>query len=979
MIPDKKLPRSERPFQTGLKQRVWETYQQTIERGFRWLLWTLLLWIVIETAIGIPFFYVRKMAALALACILGLVYLIDLRLLRRGRFKAASWSFLFVTWLVSFVVMILRGGIGSQYMVLLLATSIAAGWLLGGRSMLGFSLLTIGATLVLAIFQARGIQFPNYFSGRNPIGTWMFFGFSVATAVVPLKHILDSLRQSISALSDSEEKFRALVHSADCIVWEGDAATLRFTFVSHSAERILGYPIRQWLGEADFLCNHLHPSDCTSVMHLCGDAGQALGDFEFRSRMIAADGRIVWLHNKVHVIPETERTPRLRGIMMDISHHAQAELERKQAEEALRQNQRELLEAQRVAQVGSWHWNPRTDAVTWSAELYRIAGRDPALPAPRYEEQMNLYSPESWKRMQQCVAEALATGATYTLDLELIRPDGSTRWIMDHGEAIRDESGRVICLRGTAQDITERKRIENSLRLFRALVDHSNDAIEVLDPATLRLLDVNERACTDLGYTREDLLSMTVFDIDPCTSNADEVWANLQKPGFVIKESIHRRKDGSIYPVEVSTRLIQLDRLYAVAAVRDITRRKRTQEALRTQQQTVQTLFQLAKTLTSTLDLAAILDLLALQSLQLVGAEFGCACIREEYGFACNHVFHGGLLKKSEIVWRPGEGLAGWVGANRATYVNNSAESDPLLLAELQEQAVVRTILCAPVFDVNSEIIALLLLCNKRTGIFGAPDVESIEGIAQVASIALQNALAYRRAQQAEASLRRLSSCLIKSQDEERRRIARELHETTAQDLAAVRMCLGRINRSASRLPKVSQEALCESLEISNKLIASVRTLSYLLHPPGLEEAGLEAAFRWYASGFAKRSGITVDVHLDANMGRLPREHETTLFRIMQECLTNVHNHSGSRRAMIRLARINGHVEMEVQDYGRGITDWSNSSLSSDTRIGVGIAGMRERVQQFHGNLKVESPAGQGTLVRVVLPLTKSRSRKKNA
>jgi PAS domain S-box-containing protein len=137
--------------------------------------------------------------------------------------------------------------------------------------------------------------------------------------------------------------------------------------------------------------------------------------------------------------------------------------EQKRAQQALADEGNQLAEAQRLAQVGSWWWDPRTDTVTWSDELYRIAGRDPRLPAPSYKEHPKLYTPESWERLQQAVEKAMRTGAPYELDLEMVLPDGATKWLMARGEALRDAAGRIAYLRGTVRDITERKQFEKSL------------------------------------------------------------------------------------------------------------------------------------------------------------------------------------------------------------------------------------------------------------------------------------------------------------------------------------------------------------------------------------------------------------------------------------------------------------------------------------------------------------------------------------
>jgi PAS domain S-box-containing protein len=137
--------------------------------------------------------------------------------------------------------------------------------------------------------------------------------------------------------------------------------------------------------------------------------------------------------------------------------------ERKAAEESLRRKEIELKEAQRLAGVGSWQWDPETDTVVWSEELYRLAGRDPNLPAVSYKEHGQLYAPESWDRLQHAVKTALLTGAPYELVLEMVRTDGTHRWVMGRGEAQRDSTGQIAGLRGTVQDITERKRADDAL------------------------------------------------------------------------------------------------------------------------------------------------------------------------------------------------------------------------------------------------------------------------------------------------------------------------------------------------------------------------------------------------------------------------------------------------------------------------------------------------------------------------------------
>jgi signal transduction histidine kinase len=161
---------------------------------------------------------------------------------------------------------------------------------------------------------------------------------------------------------------------------------------------------------------------------------------------------------------------------------------------------------------------------------------------------------------------------------------------------------------------------------------------------------------------------------------------------------------------------------------------------------------------------------------------------------------------------------------------------------------------------------------------------------------------------------------------------------------------------------------LTDSEALVQEMSKEVRTISHLLHPPLLDETGLESAIRWYVDGFAQRSKITVQLDLPTELGRLPREMEIAVFRVMQECLTNIHRHSGSPTAGIRLRRHNGEVLVEIEDKGRGIPLEKREKLSVNGTPGVGIRGMRERLRQLGGNLEISSN-GTGTIVSARLPV----------
>jgi signal transduction histidine kinase len=209
---------------------------------------------------------------------------------------------------------------------------------------------------------------------------------------------------------------------------------------------------------------------------------------------------------------------------------------------------------------------------------------------------------------------------------------------------------------------------------------------------------------------------------------------------------------------------------------------------------------------------------------------------------------------------------------------------------------------------------------------------------------------------------RKLNARLLSLQDEERRRLSRDLHDSTGQYLAAAKMVLSPL---AAANPEDRRYA--ESLDLIDRSLREIRTLSHLLHPSGLEEAGFSTAARWYAEGFANRSGIQVKVDVADLPERLVPEVEITLFRILQEALTNIHRHSGSRAAEITFKPEAQNVVLAIRDYGTGIPLITLEKFRAAGVSGVGLAGMRERIRELGGTLDIDSDAN-GTCIRAVLP-----------
>ncbi|HVM59526.1 MAG TPA: sensor histidine kinase [Verrucomicrobiae bacterium] len=263
-------------------------------------------------------------------------------------------------------------------------------------------------------------------------------------------------------------------------------------------------------------------------------------------------------------------------------------------------------------------------------------------------------------------------------------------------------------------------------------------------------------------------------------------------------------------------------------------------------------------------------------------------------------------------------------------------------------------------------LMAWLRLLVQRKGY-----VDPVVGAAlfTMAFILIWTALIWRTAtaiNRAEGDLHQLSGRLLALQDEERRHIARELHDSTAQNLGVVTLNLGRVRQLVSGVNEESQMVVAETLGLAEQCLREIRTMSYLLHPPLLDEAGLAVALQWYVEGFTKRSGIPVELAVPAEMERLPGDFEIALFRVVQEGLTNIHRHANCHRASIRVVRDGDRVTLEIRDDGKGMNRGNGGDGNDFSTFGVGIMGMRERLRQLGGGLELESDK-HGTTVRAAL------------
>ena len=594
---------------------------------------------------------------------------------------------------------------------------------------------------------------------------------------------------------------------------------------------------------------------------------------------------------------------------------------------------------------------------------------------------------------------------------------------------------------------TERKRTEEALSLFRTLVDQSNDGVEVIDPDTLQILDMNQKGCADLGYTREEILSLTLRDIDPTMDHDECVKAitQLKESGTLVKEGVHLRKNGSTFPVEVSTKLIGLEGgKFVVAMVRDITERKRVEGRLREYEKAVEGVEEMIAVVDRNYRLLlanrAYAQFRNIERDQLLGRllpevidkEFFERVVKEKL----DECFRGKIVKYELRHNYPGIGqkdllvsyfpIQGTSGVDRAVCVlrditerkrveerlreyEKAVEGVEELIVVVdrnyryllanrayaqirnlkQEQVVGRLVPEVVNKDFFERFVKEKLDASFRGKIvrfelrYSYPEIgerdlfvsyfpiHGIDGVDRVVCITRD----ITDQKRVEEEFKRLSGQLLLSQDEERRRIARDLHDATGQDLVALATMLGRLRAFLPSKDRKSRRFLSECKTLANECIREVRTLSYVLHPPVLDQEGLEDAIRDYALGFAIRSGIQVELELSPRLERLSREVELALFRVVQESLTNIQRHSGSRQARIRI-QCDSDLTLEISDDGPEASACvPRGNEKPRFKFGVGIPSMRERVNLIGGRLDIDS-TNKGTTIRVRIPLQGSAREK---
>jgi PAS domain S-box-containing protein len=518
---------------------------------------------------------------------------------------------------------------------------------------------------------------------------------------------------------------------------------------------------------------------------------------------------------------------------------------------------------------------------------------------------------------------------------------------------IKDSRGNIIGASKIARDISERRLAEQTQARLAAIVESSHDAVISKDMNGI-IKSWNGAAERIFGYSAKEAIGQLITLIIPPEIREEEaeILARIRK-GELIEhfETTRVTKNGKRINVSLTVSPIKDFHGRVIGAskiARDISESQRTETDLRKKQELLRAAF------TQTYSFLAIL------STDGTVFEANRAAL-EGTGFNRRDVFG---RKVWEIWWQPlpeeqailrtsvataAKGLAVREECQYALRDGTIRFADRTLNPVQNERGEV-VMIVASALDITDQRQLRSLLEERVRDRTRELEVKNLELVRQTDVV------------------RELSARLLQIQDEERRRIARELHDSVGQMLAAVSMNMAQVTREAGALSPEAGKALEENAGLLEQLSSEIRTISHLLHPPLLDEVGLQSALQWYIDGFSERSKINVNLELPEDFGRLPRNLEITLFRVVQECLTNIHRHSGSSTAAIRVARSENDVRLEVRDAGKGIPQEAQTNLAAGKLSGVGLRGMRERLCQMGGQLDVQSN-GTGTLILATLPI----------
>ncbi len=631
---------------------------------------------------------------------------------------------------------------------------------------------------------------------------------------------------------------------------------------------------------------------------------------------------------------DSEEIKLLMELAGDLAYGVQAlrtRTERAQATEALRQSEERFREmAENIREV-LWLVDPtRTKVLYVSPRFESVWGRSAETIYDQGRGWLDAIHPEDRGRVRSALGGELPQ-QQFEIEFRVVWMDGSVRWVRDRSFPIRNDNGQTERIVGISEDITERRLADEALleseERYRQLFNEMNVGCALLQvicnaqgmPCDAVFVDVNPAFERIIGRAKEAVAEERVSDVFP---QVQSVWIVRLGQVALTGASVHFEGYSEAFQKYFDVTAFRPRPSHFAIVFADITERKQAEQRLEEAERKYHSIFE--------------------------NAMEGIFQVRED----------GSLLTANPAMAR----ILGYGTTQK--FMEEVRNLEQRLYIEPGNPSGF-----IPLLKQEGTISDFEAQMRREDGTLiwvmgSAYAIRDDEGKILYYEGTLRDVTEHKRA---EEVLRRLSSQLLHAQDDERRRIARELHDSTGQYLSALSMNLSWMNQPPLELDSKVRLVVKESIDLVKRALSEIRNFSYLLHPPVLDEYGLCAALRWYVQGFSQRSGIKVDLDAPLDLPRLPSQVETALFRVVQECLTNVHRHSGSTWARISLRQKSGALSLEIADEGHGISE-GDKLREGGEKVGVGIAGIRARMRELGGRLEIRSDA-HGTLVRASLPL----------
>src|SRR5215813_7871924 len=731
----------------------------------------------------------------------------------------------------------------------------------------------------------------------------------------------------------------------------------------------------------------------------------------------------------------------------------QSRTNRKQAEETLRQKEAELSEAQRIAQLGSWQWEPVSDSLTGSNTFYKLTDLDPGSAKLSFKALSTFFSPENWERWSQSAEQCLETGEPYELELEGRRFDGTKCWVMTRAEVLRDENGRVRKLHGTMQDVTQRRLAEQIQAKHAAIVESSEDSIVSMN-SDGTVVSWNRGAERMFGFVADEVVGQSILTIVPSELQDDErrILRRIQSgEGIERYETTRKTKEGNCITVSLTVSPLRngLARIVGCSEIaRDVTDRKRVEEELKKSEEMFSKAFRqspLAITLTNVKTHKYIdvndtyVQLTGYRREEVIGRspfDLGLLINSSERYELGERLLAQGSVRDMEYRFRTKEGKI-IVGLASAELIDIMGEQCMLaVVADITDRVQAQQALLeserrfrlmsdsAPVLMWMSGADKLCTDFNKEWLRFTGRTLEQelvtgwvqnvhpedrercMRAHASAFDARRQFTVEYRlrrhdgcyrwiidrgvprfledgrfagyvgccidvtEEKEAKAIQRELSGRLLHAQEEERTRIARELHDDINQRLALLANGLQELQHELNSDRSAQETQLRDLRQLTGEIAADIQHLCHQLHPSKLQLLGLPAAVRGLCHEFSKVQKIEVECTVQNSAIELDETVSLSLYRVIQEALQNVAKHSRARHVKVELTAGADSIQLRVSDDGIGFRGHGIGE-----NHGLGLVSMRERLRLAGGELSIWSRPSLGTQIEAVVPIATKRAR----